>query len=206
MVATPPQHRKEVERRSWEIMQKSKLVRKGRKGFTLVEVALAVAVGLIIIGGVIVGYNAVKDNAAGSAARDKVSAAVGQVENYASANNQTYPASKAAGGTFTTLWDKARTDYASNPWGGATKNTTGVKEYDAAAWPSAAASGATAMDSVAKASDGIGDILYYTTNTPATPWGSVTDASNSTSTTVKNYVVSLFDKDGNPWWYVRGGS
>src|SRR4051812_2125246 len=93
-------------------------VRKARKGFTLVEVALAVAVGLIIIGGAVLGYNAVKDNASNSNARDRVLTAVSMVEEYASANGGRYP---SAGTTFTTMWKSKRPDdYNSSPWGGTT--------------------------------------------------------------------------------------
>ncbi|MDB5096148.1 MAG: hypothetical protein JWM80_569, partial [Cyanobacteria bacterium RYN_339] len=107
-------------------MQKT-AIRKTRKGFTLVEVALAVAVGLIIIGGAVLGYNAVKDNASNSNARDRVLTAVSMVEEYASANGGKYPT--AGANTFTTMWKTKRPDdYNSSPWGGATAGLNGVDE------------------------------------------------------------------------------
>ena len=191
-------------------MQKT-AIRKARKGFTLVEVALAVAVGLIIIGGAVLGYNAVKDNAANSNARDRVLTAVSMVEEYASSNGGHYPS--AGSNTFVTMWKRKRPDdYNSSPWGGLAAGGNGVDEATAAFTGIATApANATVTASVGgigtantadttKAAD-----MIYMQITPATPWASIMAYSTSSAVAVKNYAVGIFDKNGQPWWDVKGG-
>ena len=201
-------------------MQKSKLM-KTRKGFTLVEVALAVAVGLIIIGGAVLGYNAVKDNASNSNARNRVLSAVTMIEEYSAANGGQYPVSAAAGtGPFTTMWVAKRADdKAASPWGGASGGVTvnaantGVTEVaasnfgtDTAANAALAATAASLLgytDGAAVAT--AATMQYASSTTAATPWAKVVATSTSSDTTVKNYAVGIADKTGDPWWDVKGG-
>lgn len=193
-------------------MQKSNLIRKGRKGFTLVEVALAVAVGLIVIGGAIVGFNSVRENAQNSAARQKVDAAVAIVESVAASNNQMYPTSvlAAPGGIVTSTWVKQRQDWNANPWGGPVGDTVdGVTELAPAAFGSAAqlaapAAAATVLDavSVPPTPGNAGNLIYQ--SAAGTQWGTVNDASVGQLKVIKGYVVSIYDKTGTPW-YANGG-
>lgn len=193
-------------------MQKSKLARKGRKGFTLVEVALAVAVGLIIIGGAVLGYNAVKDNASNSNARNKVLAAVSVAEEFSSSNNGMYPTRAQ----FPTIWGVKRTDDATlSPWGGqvgATALTTSGVTV-----PGADIAGAYADETTAKAgadSHGLaadptaaGSIIYSpVTTTAAGPWAAVTNNSTTTVVGVRGFVTGIYSKDGAvAFWDVKGG-
>jgi hypothetical protein len=55
-----------------------------------------------------------------------------------------------------------------------------------------------------EAGAGAGNIIYCTA-LPTGPWGRVIDQSDSVTKTVKSYVVSLYDKGGKPFWYVKGG-
>jgi prepilin-type N-terminal cleavage/methylation domain-containing protein len=205
-------------------MQKSNLIRKGRKGFTLVEVALAVAVGLIVIGGAIVGFNAVRENAFNSAARQKVDAAMVIVENIAAANNQIYPTSvandAAAQSAFSRTWQTQRTtDFNANPWGGALVEADGVIEVPAisfghttealatAATVTAPATGTytpvtTAVPTDAGARAGT---VSYNSAAPGGLWGKQTDISDGSVKVIKGYTVSMFDKLGNAYWYIRSG-
>lgn len=207
-------------------MQNIKLNRKGRKGFTLVEVALAVAVGLIVIGGAIVGFNAVRENASNSSARQKVDAAVGIVENIAASRNQIYPTSgvladgvTAGDSIFATTWKAQRPDWNANPWGGLNTDSAptgnGVTEFPAASFGQAnqAAADALAAASVtapaAGATDGAGNLIYQTALATG-PWGRVADSETgvgalATLKTVKGYYIALYDKGGNPFWYTKGG-
>jgi prepilin-type N-terminal cleavage/methylation domain-containing protein len=195
-------------------MQNIKLNRKGRKGFTLVEVALAVAVGLIVIGGAIVGFNAVRENAQNSSARQKVDGAVGIVENLAAANNQIYPASVAGAGAgtgiFSTTWAKQRPDFGANPWGGPTLDTAdGVTEvapgdFGSAAMLATPAAAATVTAPATTGTEGAGNIIYQTA-TATSQWGTVQDTSDAQFKVVKGYYLTLYGKDGIPMWYVKGG-
>ena len=196
------------EEREIHKMQKSKLI-KTRKGFTLVEVALAVAVGLIIIGGAVLGYNAVKDNASNSNARNRVLSAVTMIEEYSAANAGRYPASLAAGtGPFTTMWQAKRPDdKALSPWGGATGAASGVAEVNPIAFEATAPAAVTAaVNDAYNAAAGAGltaNMLYVTPASNA--FAAITARSTSSLTQVKNYAVGIADKAGQPWWDVKGG-
>jgi len=196
-------------------MQKSKLVRKGRKGFTLVEVALAVAVGLIIIGGAVLGYNAVKDNASNSNARNRVLSGVTMVEEYAAANGGQFPDSANAGGSFTQMWEKKRPDdKATSPWGGTTGAEDGVDENDPVVAASLDASAAVAaaditvgdLSTVANAENAANmNYVSLTKGTGSEEWASYTAGSTASKTTFKNYAVGIADKTGIAFWDVKGG-
>ena len=50
------------------------------------------------------------------------------------------------------------------------------------------------------------DMIYAPVGTTgAAPWAALTAFSTSSITTVKNYAVGIFDKNGQPWWDVKGG-
>ena len=187
-------------------MQKSKLIR-SRKGFTRVEVALAVAVGLIIIGGAVLGYNAVKDNASNSNARNRVLSAVTMIEEYSAANGGKYPASLAAGGPFTTMWGAKRPDdKALSPWGGATGAANGVTELTAMTFGDTTAQTTNTEDFTE--ATGIGqaaNLLYVSDSGAGAPFCGITATSTSSAFGVKNYAIGIYDKAGTPWWDVKGG-
>lgn len=191
-------------------MQKSKLIRKGRKGFTLVEVALAVAVGLIIIGGAVLGYNAVKDNASNSNARNRVLSGLTMIEEYAAANGGQFPASNAAatGGSFTTMWAAKRADdKATSPWGGTTGAIDGVDEAAAQNGTAAEASSAAIIAAEAGITAGATAAanMNYVALSGTNKFAALTADSTSSNVTFKNYAMGIADKNGNPWWDVKGG-
>ena len=192
-------------------MQKSKLIR-SRKGFTLVEVALAVAVGLIIIGGAVLGYNAVKDNASNSNARNRVLSAVTMIEEYSAANGGQYPASVAdatdvSTGAFSAMWQaKCPDDKALSPWGGATGDADGVTELGPLDFGSTTAP--TTASTALAVTTAVGDaanLQYSTPSSTTNKWGAVTATSTSSLVTFKNYAVGIFDKAGVAWWDAKGG-
>jgi prepilin-type N-terminal cleavage/methylation domain-containing protein len=199
-----------LERRTPKFMQKSKLVRKGRKGFTLVEVALAVAVGLIIIGGAIVAYNAVKQNASESNARDKVNGAVAMIESSAGLNNNTYPVSNATvgAGAVTKMWNSGRQDAGVSPWGG-TNGASGVVEIAPFDFAGATSPGTDKTGSLGGTVAGNAGDLFYVSNAIVNTgkFAQFQDGSNGLAlASVKNYMVSLVDKNGAPAWFVKGGN
>lgn len=205
-----------------------------RKGFTLVEVALAVAVGLIIIGGAVLGYNAVKDNASNSTARSRVLSAVTMVEEYTAVNAGMYPDWPLNGvtstTTFGTMWRAKRPDdFASSPWGGAAGGATGTPGvveatvamslgYASQAAAVAANSPIGAFSAPAPTSPVISGVAvpgyaaamsYMPVGNPASPattsWALMTLPSTSSTIAVKGYIVGIFGKDGMPWWDAKGG-
>lgn len=177
-----------------------------RKGFTLVEVALAIAVGLIIIAGAVIMYNATKDMAASSNARERVNKANILVVEYASANNGNYPPSATAGGQFSTMWKaKNPDDYNTSPWGGVTGDAnTGVSELapiangtlDPASAPDHAAD--LAQDPTKAA-----NLIYV--QIQGNRFAKLQQFSNPTATTAKGYAVSIYDRTGTPWFHLVYG-
>ncbi|MEB3328569.1 MAG: prepilin-type N-terminal cleavage/methylation domain-containing protein [Candidatus Sericytochromatia bacterium] len=192
-------------------MQRRQLLT-NRQGFTLVEVALAVAVGLIVIGGAILAFNAVKENANNSNAQNRVLSAVTLVEEFAGSNNGRYPTSAATGGTFQALWaSKHPDDRTTNPWGGATGDATdGAIEIDACDFGSASEP-TTATDTTAALQIGAGaanaanaaNLIYVSATAAATPWAAIRQQNTMTILTVKNYAVGICDKNGVPWWSAK---
>jgi type II secretory pathway pseudopilin PulG len=175
-------------------------------GFTLVEVALAIAVGLIIIAGSVIMYNATKDMAASSNARERVNKANTLIVEYASANNGLYPPSAAAGGQFTTMWKLKNPDeYNSSPWGGTTGDVnSGVSEMnpitDGTLDPATAPN--HAADLTVDGSKAANLIYVQIQNNR---FAKLQQFSNPTAITAKGYAVSIYDRTGNPWFHLVYG-
>ncbi|MDB5097583.1 MAG: hypothetical protein JWM80_2004 [Cyanobacteria bacterium RYN_339] len=175
-------------------------------GFTLVEVALAIAVGLIVIAGSVIMYNATKDMAASSTARERVNKANTLIVEYGAANSGNYPASIAAGGQFTTMWKlKNPEEYNSSPWGGFTGDAaTGVSEMapisdgtlDPASAPNHAADLTTDPTKAA-------NLIYV--QIQGNRYSKLQQFSNPTAINAKGYAVSIYDRTGTPWFHLVYG-
>ncbi len=186
-------------------MAQAMVLARARAGFTLVEVAFTVAVGLIILGGAVTGYNAVKDTAASANARRKVDFAGATVVEYAAANFGRYPTSVpgASGGEFTAMWSRKRPeDYNVSPWGGTTGDIAdGVVEL--APFNDGTTDPATAPDKsavLALDSSQAANIVYVHITGPT--FVRLTPLSNPTATLNKGFVVSIYDRVGQPWFHV----
>ncbi|HEY9900039.1 MAG TPA: type II secretion system protein [Pantanalinema sp.] len=84
-------------------------------GFTLIEVSLAIVIGVIVLGGAITLYNQVKTSAGNSEAKSRALALGSLAEEHA-ARSSNYPTVLE----LDNLWKARRPDDASkNPWGGA---------------------------------------------------------------------------------------
>ncbi|MBO9541825.1 type II secretion system protein [bacterium] len=83
-------------------------------GFTLIEVSLAMVIGIIVLGGAITLYNQVKVSAANGEAKSRALALAALVEEHASRSTN-YPKLDE----LNKLWEARRPDDAKkNPWGG----------------------------------------------------------------------------------------
>lgn len=184
----------------------NRLVSKPRSGFTLVEVALAVAVGLLIIGGSVIMYNAVKDNAASANAREKVNKAATIVTEYAAANSGFYPVSAVGGGQFTAIYKRRLPDeYAQSPWGGTTGDPgNGVSEMapftDGTADPTTAPNHAADL---VQDSSKAANIIYVSVNNNR--YVNLNQLSNPTATLAHGYAISIYDRTGQPWFHLVTG-
>jgi prepilin-type N-terminal cleavage/methylation domain-containing protein len=178
----------------------------GVRGFTLVEVALAIAVGLIVIAGAVIGYNVTKDSAANSTARERVNQASAFIAEYAAANSGNYPVSLPGGtGNFTNMWKRKQPDdYNSSPWGGQTGDPNGVVEMppivngtlDPAVAPNHAAD--LTVDTSKAAS-----LIYVSIQ--GNRFSNLQQFSNPTAVSAKGYAVSIYDRVGNPWFHLVTG-
>jgi prepilin-type N-terminal cleavage/methylation domain-containing protein len=185
--------------------QASRTPPRARRGFTLVEVALSVAVALIVIGGTVFMYQAVKDNASSAMARRKVNMGATLVVEYASANFGRFPTSVpgATGGEFSAMYKRKNPEeYNVSPWGGATADTVdGVVE-------------------LAPISDGTGDpvtcpdktdlLATDTSQSANVIYVSMSNAnyvrlrqlSNPDAYLIKGFVLAIYDRFGQPWFHL----
>jgi hypothetical protein len=178
----------------------------------LVEVALAVAVGLIIIGGAVMGYGALKDQSAGAEGRRKVAMAGGMIQEYAAGNDGRFPTSVeddadgASTGSFTAMWvKKVPEDHNKNPWGGPTGDDDGVTEL--APFETGEQDPAAAPDETdALATDGTraGNIIYASIDGGKNI--KIQQSYNPNATIAKAYVISIYDRTGSPWFHMSSNN
>lgn len=100
----------------------------GQAGFTLMEVALAIVVGLGLLAGVVISYNYAKDSAAKSKARERVQGLQVIVENWISRNG-VHPTTPDDLLALQKTWKKRRKDWDVNPWGGGVGTDAQLQEY-----------------------------------------------------------------------------
>lgn len=91
------------------------------RGFTLIEVSLAIVIGVLVIAGGIALYGQVKTAAGNGAAQDKVTALHGMIE-----ETQAKQGSLPKGDSLYANWTSAREDYSKNPWGGTCGDPTAM--------------------------------------------------------------------------------
>ena len=86
-----------------------------RTGFTLIEVTLAIVIGVIMIAGAILIYNQAKVSAGNSRAQEKVASLQGLVEDYMARSDGIAPSTD----NLRAMWVRARPDdWNKSPWGG----------------------------------------------------------------------------------------
>ncbi len=90
-------------------------IAKSQAAFTLIEVTLAIVIGVIMIAGAVLIYNQAKTSSGNSRAQAKVLALQQVVEEFASNNAGTYPTISDARALFKR---KRPDDYLKSPWGG----------------------------------------------------------------------------------------
>lgn len=89
---------------------------RAKRGFTLVEVTLAIVIGIILIAGATLIYNQAKNSAGNSRANAKVVALQSVVEEFAAMNGGLYPDKIAY---VQGMWSRRRPDdFNKSPWGG----------------------------------------------------------------------------------------
>ncbi len=175
-----------------------------RRGFTLIEVAFVVVVGLIILAGVITAYHANKAQAGGAAARQRLQLAQTVIEEFQA---QTGSPPVSGSGQFSTMWSTRYPDQATiSPWGGTTANpTTGVSEDPP--WMDGTTDPATAPDKTATLTlDGTRSSNLHYTSIDQGRYVKVLAYYTGNSRSLKSYVLSIYDNTGTPWFDVAGGT
>ena len=168
-----------------------------QSGFTLIEVTLAIVIGVVVIAGATVLYNQAKNGAANSAAQSKVGAAASVVEEFAAKNFGTYPDATQ----FASAWKRARPDdYANSPWGGQAGNGGGSNNGIITGTALAAVAAAVGDDTTGARS---GAIEYRKATTQATV--SVYDLQTESGKTIRGYGIWIYDAKGNGPNFVMGG-
>lgn len=176
-------------------------LKRSESGFTLIEVTLAIVIGVVVIAGATVLYNQAKASAANSAAQSKVNAAASTIEEFAARNFGKYPNATQ----FTAAWKRNRPDDAgTSPWGGLAGNGGGPEngiitgtDLDTAALATPA--NAAALTNVNK----VGAIEYKTSATNAIR--EVYDLQIEATRSVRGYGVWIYNDKGEGPNFVVGG-
>lgn len=163
-----------------------------QSGFTLIEVTLAIVIGVVVIAGATVLYNQAKASAANTAAQSKVSAAAAMIEEFAAKNFGRYP--EVTGDQFQKLWQRTREDYSASPWGGPTGHASG----------SIAAALAANVGEVSTETAGSVGVIEYR-KAANTQLYTVYDRQVLNDKEVRNYAVWIWDGKGMGPNFVMGG-
>lgn len=201
-------------------------MKKGRtRGFTLIEVTLAIVIGIIMIAGATLIYNQAKTSAGNSRAQAKVVALQQLVEEYAAQNQGIYPDNL---GNVQVLWQRKRPDdWNKSPWGGlvgASFTPNGVGGVGS--WSSgtvlstnmlgkigvtagAAVPGTFPAAVTAQAASQVGALGYDYDNSNATwqygPNNGSGDIMTNATKVVKGYAVYIADQQGRFPNFITGG-
>ncbi len=193
-----------------------------KKGFTLIEVTLAIVIGIIMIAGATLIYNQAKTSAGNSRAQAKVVALQQLVEEFAAQNQGIYPNRL---NDVNALWIRKRPDdWNKSPWGGMIGNSytaqgAGVGNWVAGgtviSWassgslPTHPATPAAAQQTGAALSGFVGGLAYDYDDANAT-WsyggaGIIGDIMTNQPVTVKGYAVYIANQQGQFPNFITGG-
>lgn len=173
-------------------------------GFTLIEVTLAIVIGVVVIAGATVLYNQAKSSAANSAAQGKVNAAASTIEEFAARNFGKYPDDAQ----FIAAWTRNRPDdIGLSPWGGAAGDGTADGSGTQAGVLVGTALGTGIADAAAAAgltsANKVGAIEYRRSATNAA--ANVYDLQIEATKPVRGYALWIFNANGEGPNFVTGG-
>ena len=194
------------------------------EGFTLIEVTLAIVIGIIMVAGATLIYNQAKTAAGNSKANEKVLALQALVEQYAAQNQGIYPANVS---DVNTLWTRQRPDdWDKSPWGGVLgsdfyTNGIGVTTDNASAAAGVTLASYASVPAAPVAANFVNTGLTMgaanTTSTPTNVGGLVydndpangiyfyPDLSTNATSSVKGYALYIENQQGEGPYFVTGG-
>lgn len=170
---------------------------KNQSGFTLIEVSLAIVIGVIVLAGAITLYNQSKVSAGNSKAQEKVLALATIVEEIAANRGGSYPNVT----DLATMWENRRGEEASSsPWGGAIKATVGSMYGDDGTTVFDWATGTSKRwDTTDTASAGV---MVFASGAGGTK---VYDANIAATKSFANFFVGIIPPSGDGAAFVQGG-
>lgn len=190
-----------------------------RRGFTLIEVTLAIVIGIIMVAGATLIYNQAKTSAGNSRAQAKVVSAQAVVEQYMARADGVAPDIAA----LRAMWQRARADdFNKSPWGGgafplndATDGnalTNGIlfgnnltpDNTELTAGILGSNPGGTAGVRVPGDNSWTGTLVYY--KFPNANNYSIYDETVRGMVTMKGYGIATTNQRGERWFYVKGQS
>lgn len=190
--------------------------RNGNKGFTLIEVTLAIVIGIILIAGATLIYNQAKTSAGNSRAQAKVVSLQSLIEQYMSRADGVAPDIAV----LRALWERARPDdFNKSPWGGIvvpstqgadqTKGVIDGNVLDAANLPPGDnilgnENGAQGAPLPPPDPSWTGTLIFYRWPDASTYY--VWDENRRTALPGKTYTVCSTNQKGVRWFYVRGNA
>ena len=170
-----------------------KQLKRPESGFTLIEVTLAIVIGVVVIAGATVLYNQAKNSAANSAAQNKVNAAAAIVEELAARNYGNYP----EGTQIERAWARNRPDdFNVSPWGGASAATSGILVGNPFV-------NVTEVDASTPNASGSGTLEYRKSTSNAT--ASIWDNQLENTKIVRGYSLWIYNGAGEGPHFVTGG-
>jgi len=198
-------------------------MKKGRtRGFTLIEVTLAIVIGIIMIAGATLIYNQAKTSAGNSRAQAKVVSLQQLVEEYAAQSQGLYPNSLTI---VQALWSRKRPDdWNKSPWGGLVGSSfTPTTAYGVGSWstatmsattlgkagilsaPQQTAAQAAAANAITNATPTESGALSYDYDDNNATFSYKQDIMTNTVRLVKGYAVFIADQQGRIPNFVTGG-
>ncbi|MNX81126.1 hypothetical protein D3C86_1128040 [compost metagenome] len=177
-------------------------------GFTLIEVSLALVIGIIVLGGAITLYNQVKVSAANGEAKSRALALAALVEEHASRSTN-YPGLDE----LNALWKARRPDDANkNPWGGELSGEPvdgedDITQYDNSGSPIVIGDGEKVPGPAVTLADR-GRFYYFRHPRNAAFWlddFSLAGADEASGTVrVQGYGIAYVGPKGEKWYGVTG--
>jgi len=180
----------------------------GQRGFTLIEVALAIVIGVVVLAGSVALYNQTKFAAGSSKAMEKVNSLASLVDEL-QARMLVYPSIAQ----LQSEWRGRREDYLGNPWGGPLFNTTtGLQGGDvatdtqfgdppagASGWSNASLPGGIVVPTTTVDT---GKLIYLRGTDSRFFW--VRDVPSLRTVRVKHYAVGIVGNRAESWFGSTG--
>lgn len=159
------------------------------RGFTLIEVTLAIVIGVVVIGGATLLYQQASRAAGNARAQTKTAALATLVEEMAARTGK-YPTHEQ----LRKSWGRLREDALLSPWGGSL-GANGLGSVEGIAMSNEAFTTPWTRDSYANID--YAGVLGYMVATNATDIKPVTDYPTEITRHYRYFVVAIWDPDGN---------